>query len=341
MKHLLRVALVVFLLFGLAVTPTVVAAQETRTGGTVVVEEGETVDDLTVAGGTVMVEGTVDGELTVAGGTVTIDGQVTEDVAILGGDVRITGDVGGDVEAIGGNVWIGETATVAGSVSVAAGATTVDGVVQGDLNTGAGTTTIGSTATVAGDLTYAGDLDVDPNAEIGGDTVRDPAVAVGPAGYPADLELVFAAYALVLNLLLGAILLALGPRFASAVSERFSGTSLTSAGVGLLTVIVVPILLGLLALTVVGLPLTLVGTLLFVVYLWIATVYGRFALGMWLISLVNLGNRWLALVIGLVIVAGIGRVPYAGSLIVLLVTLLGIGAVTLTVLDSRGAAEPT
>ncbi|QSG03082.1 bactofilin family protein [Natranaeroarchaeum sulfidigenes] len=322
----------------LAVGPAVVAADETRTGGTVVVEEGETAEDLTVAGGTVVIDGTVEGELRVIGGTVTIDGDA-EDVSVLGGDVRITGDVSGDLQVIGGNVWIGETATVGGSVSIAAGSVTIDGTVQGDVEAGSGTITLGSSAVIDGDLSYAGELDTQPGAEVGGETTRDPGTAIGPAEYPEGLEWAIAAYALLLNMLLGAILLALGPRFSLAVSDRFRESTLSSAGVGLLAIIVVPIVLGLLVLSVLGIPIALVGFLLFAVFLWIATVYGRFAVGMWLLSVASARNRWLGLIIGLPLVALVAQLPYVGSLIAGLVTLVGVGAVTLALRDAKATGE--
>ncbi len=331
---------VLWVVSSLAVGPTLAAAEETRTGGTVTVEENETVEDLTVAGGTVIIDGTAEGELRVVGGTVTIDGD-TENVSVLGGDVRITGEVSGDLQVVGGNVWISDTATVDGSVSVASGSLTLDGTVQGDLESGSGTITLGPGAEIGGDLTYAGELDVQPGAEIEGDTTRDPVTMIGPLEYPEGLELVIVAYTLLLNLLLGAILLAAGPRFALAVSGRFRDSTLSSAGLGLLVVVGVPVLLGLFAVSIVGLPLSLVGILLFLVFLWIATIYGRFAVGMWLLSLANVRNRWVGLLIGIITISLVSRVPYVGGLIAGLVSLLGIGAVTLALRDVRETETPS
>jgi hypothetical protein len=338
MRDLLAIAVVIALIGGLAVGPAVAAADETRTGGTVIVEEDETVEDLSVFGGTVIVDGSTEGELRVVGGTVTIDGDA-EDISVLGGDVRITGNVSGNVEVVGGNVWLGEDTTVDGSVSIASGSTTIYGTVTGDVQAGPGTVTLGPTAVIGGDVSYAGTLDVQSGAEVEGDTVRDPVTVIGPAEYPTGLDWVIAAYLLVMNLLLGAILLAAGPRFAQSVSDRFRGSSLTSAGVGLAVVITIPILLGLLALSILGLPLSLVGGLLFAVYLWIATVYGRFAVGMWLLSVINVSNRWLGLLLGLPLVALVARVPYVGGVIAGLVTLVGIGAVALALRDARRVGE--
>ncbi|MFC7115429.1 hypothetical protein ACFQH2_11415 [Natronoarchaeum sp. GCM10025703] len=68
MRRHLAIAVVIALIGALAVGPTVAAADETRTGGTVIVEEDETVEDLSVFGGTVIVDGSTEGELRVVGG---------------------------------------------------------------------------------------------------------------------------------------------------------------------------------------------------------------------------------------------------------------------------------
>ncbi|QSG16131.1 polymer-forming cytoskeletal protein [Halapricum desulfuricans] len=77
-----------------------VAAAETRSGGTVVVEEGETVDGLSTFSGTVIVRGTIDGNLDGAAGSVVIEesGVVTGDATLGGDSIRLaaTANVGGE-----------------------------------------------------------------------------------------------------------------------------------------------------------------------------------------------------------------------------------------------------
>ncbi|MFU8867080.1 hypothetical protein [Natronococcus sp.] len=83
-----RLAVVLLVVVLLGTLPTGVAAQsESTVGGTVVVGEGETIDELEAVAGTVVVEGTVTG-----------------DVSAAAGDVRIEsgGEVGGDLE----NRWL-------------------------------------------------------------------------------------------------------------------------------------------------------------------------------------------------------------------------------------------
>jgi len=60
---------------------------------------------------------------------------------------------------------------------------------------------------------------------------------------------------------------------------------------------------------------------------------------MWLLSVINVSNRWLGLLLGLPLVALVARVPYVGGVIAGLVTLVGIGAVALALRDARRVGE--
>ena len=71
----MRRALLLLLAIVLIVTMfTSVVAADTRAGGTVVIEEGESVNGLSATAGTVIVEGTVNGDLRAYGGDVIVTG---------------------------------------------------------------------------------------------------------------------------------------------------------------------------------------------------------------------------------------------------------------------------
>jgi len=328
-----RSRLVVALLVAVVVigtTPTMVAAQsDARAGGTVVVEEGETVDSLQAVGGTVIVRGTVTGDVSAAGGDIRIEetGQVDGDLEGGAGSVTIAGTVAGDVEVGAGSVTVAENGTVNGTFTAGAGTVVVDGTLEDDAEIGAETIRLGETATIAGDLRYDGDLEGNTDA-VAGDIEEDPAlgVDVAPTVQPFAAWL-FAAYAFAINLLLGVILLALFPRFSDRVADSVATGPLRSGLVGLGVFVGVPILLIALAITVIGIPLSILGILLFALLLWIGTVYGLFAIAAWVLSLIGLDNRWLALIVGLLVGAALTRVPIVGGVINLLVLLLGLGAI--------------
>jgi cytoskeletal protein CcmA (bactofilin family) len=312
-RRAIRTGLVALLalLVVLAGVPGVVAA-ETRTGGSVVVGESEVIDDgLQVFAGTVVVEGTVDGGIDAFAGTVVVEGTVN-----------------GDVNAFGGTVEIAEGAVVTGDVNAAAGDATIAGQVTGDATVGAGSILLADTARVGGDLTYDGELVRQEGAAVAGTVSQDGSLSVAPVDFGAFDALV-SFYGLLASLLLGAIVLLAFPETA----DRIAGTALTeplrSGGVGLVTLLVVPVALALVAITIIGIPITIVGALLFAVVAWIATVYGRLAVGNWLLSFADVSNRWAGLVVGFVVIGIVGFVPFVGGFVDLLVFLLGLGALAL------------
>ncbi|MDQ2050246.1 polymer-forming cytoskeletal protein [Natronolimnohabitans sp. A-GB9] len=322
----LAVLVVSFVVLAGVVPATVVAQSDSETSGTVVVEEGETVEDVEAFAGTVVIEGTVTNDVEVVGGDVRIDGEVGGDVESVGGSVTIAGTVDGDLESAGGSVTIAEGATVGGNVGIGAGSVTVDGTIEGDAEIGADTIQLGDDAAIEGDLRYGGDLEGNTDA-VAGEIEEDPSIGVDVApSIPPIASWLFSAYALVLNLLLGAALLALFPRFSDGIADRVGRSPVRSGLAGLGVLVGVPILLLAMAITVIGIPFTIIGAFAFAFVVWIGIVYGRFAVAAWLLSLVDVEHRWLALVVGMVGGALLAQVPYVGSPINFVVFLLGLGA---------------
>lgn len=293
----------------LAVLPGTAAAA-TRAGGTVIVDEGETVTGgLDVFAGSVTIYGTVEGDLTGLAGTITIYGTVT-----------------GDVTATAGTIEIAPGAVVGDDVSVAAGTLRIAGTVQGDVDAGAETIVLASTATVVGDLTYGGTLTQESGAVVGGTVAESDALSVGLFTVPSwvpDL------YVFLLGLLTLGILVALFPGTADRIGETGVADPVRAGLAGIVTLVAVPIVLVLLAVTIVGLPLSILGVLLFVFVAWIGSLYGRLVVGTWLLGYTESENRWVGVGIGFLAVALAIRIPVLGGLIGLVVFLLGLGALAL------------
>lgn len=324
-----------------AVPAPALAQSESGAAGTIVVEEGETVDSIDAVAGTVIVRGTVTGDVNGLAGNVYVHGEVGGDLSVAAGNLEITGAVVGDVAAGAGNIVLAEEATIGGDLQAGAGNVRIDGTVDGDATVGAETIALGENAAIGGNLRYDGDLEGDTGV-VAGDVTRDRTLGpqIAPSFQPLGSAL-FAVYALVTNLLLGAALLGLFPRFSAAVADRVATDPLRSGLTGAGVLVGVPLLLTALAITIVGLPLGLVGALLFALLAWVAVVYGRFAVAAWLLSRVDVTNRWLALVVGLAGAAALVRLPYVGGLSNLVLFLLGLGALSLAlygqVRDRRSA----
>lgn len=322
-----------------------VATAETRSGGTVIVAPDETInDDLEAFGGTIVVHGIVNGDLEAFAGNVLVAGTVTGDVEAAAGNVQITGTVGGNVEAAGGNVEVAQGAEIGGDVEAAAGSVIMNGVVDGTVEAAAETITLGPAARIGGDLVYEGTLNRAEGATVSGQVRQDGDLSVGApfagGAAPAFPPLVFDIFGFLANLFLGVVLLLAFPRF----SERVLGTGLAAplkaGGIGLLTLVAVPVALVLVALTIIGIPLSLLGALLFVGLLWAGGVYGRYLIGSWLLSLADREGRWIALVLGLVVVGLAVQIPILGGLIDVLVLLFGLGALALSLVGVYRGRSP-
>jgi len=319
-----RVVLLVAVLVCLAIVPAPAVA-EPRAGGSVVVEAGETTGDLEAYGGDVAIRGTVDGDLQVFAGNVRILGEVTGDVETASGNVVISGTVGGDVSASGGAVQLTENATVGGTFEAGAGSVLIDGRVGGPARVGAGDIVLGPTASIGGDLEYDGNLTRSSGATVGGEVVNNPDLEIGDP-LPSIPGFVFGVYVFLVNLVVGAVLLLVFPRFTRGMAERTVERPARTGAVGLLALVGTPILLVLLAITIVGIPLALAGAIVYGLAVWLGVVLGRYVLGAWLLSFVDVDNRWAALMLGTVVMVPVTRIPILGGLLDLVVLLLGLGA---------------
>lgn len=327
-------------LVGLGVVLTLfagVAAAQSGVGGTVTVESGETVSSVSGAYGTIIVEGTVTGDVSGAAGNIVVrEGGVVEgNLEAASGNIRIAGIVEGDVSAGGGAIFLTETGVVDGNFEVGGGDVRIDGTINGDAQVGAETIRLGGSASIAGSLTYDGDLEGNRDA-VRGDITEDS--SLGP-DLLTDLQpfakWIFTVNAFVFNLLLGVLLLGLFPNFSERVADRVRTEPAKSGLVGFGTLLGVPIVLLLVAITIVGIPLSLVGVFAFLVFSWIGLIYGRFAVGSWLLSYTDVDNRWAALVVGLLLAVVLGGIPVVGTLLNVLIFLLGLGALVLGLVTRR------
>jgi cytoskeletal protein CcmA (bactofilin family) len=316
--------LLITLLVLLGSVPGLAAAERTQAGGTIVVEAGETVR----------------GDLTAMGGSVVIRGTVTGDVQAFAGSVDIEGTVGGNVEGAAGSITVGESAVIDGDLSAGAGSITIDGTVRGTVEAGAETITLGPNAEIQGDLRYGGELTRREGATVGGSVIQEESTG-GVSLLPSIPSWTFSVYGFLVNLVFAAALLLVFPRFTAGMGERTSASPGRTAGAGLLAMIGIPILLVLIALTIVGIPMSIMGAFVYGLTIWVAYVLGRFVVGAWILSYTDVGGRWLALLLGFALIAVLTFLPVVGGLFDLVALLLGMGALMLGLRKAYGSrGEP-
>ncbi|WP_198665647.1 MULTISPECIES: bactofilin family protein [Haloprofundus] len=286
-------------------------------GDVYVAETGRVGGNVAGAAGSVRIAGVVDGDVAGASGSLTLEEGST---------------VGGDVAAGTGSLTVAEGATVGGDLSAGAQTASIDGTVEGDAEIGADEIRLGPSAVIEGDLTYDGTLQRADGAVVGGTVERDDdLVTAAPAGTDGPLVPGWASvvYGLLMNLLLGAVLLFVFPSFSQRVVLEAARSPGLSGGVGVLSLVVVPLVLLLLVVTLVGIPLALIGSVLFGLLVWVGGVYGRFAVGAVILAYTDREGEWAALVVGIVAVALVVQIPFLGWVVNLAVGLVGLGALLL------------
>lgn len=324
--------------------------------GKIVEISGTVNGDVYAAGGRVLIDGTVNGDVLAAGGVVTISGTVTQDVRMAGGEVTIGGDIGrnvtvagadldlmpsallrGNLIAAGANVELG--AAVQRSVKVAAGTVVVSNRIAEHLTAAARSIRLTSRAEVGGNLSYWSEQapSIDEQAVVRGSVIKRT-FPEGKIPSRHDLFLALAgaklfmtAASFVSTLLLGLVLLSFYPRAMQRARMFVAGQPLSSAGVGVLTVILSPLVAALLAATLVGFPLALLFLASFVIVLYASRVVAIAWLGQWVFERLGIGEyeRW-AFTFGLVLYFFLALIPFVGFVVMLLAGLIGVGALLLT-----------
>ncbi|WP_411968772.1 hypothetical protein [Haloferax sp. YSSS75] len=335
---------------GTVIVRGTVEGDVTALAGDVVVA-GEVTGDVTALAGRVEVTGEVGGKVTAFGGVTTVSGTVGDGIDAIGGALQVSGAVSGTVDAISVLVTVEEGATVDGRLQTTAVRTHVNGSVSGEPETAVNQSNVGasdspSPPSLASDSPSS--IRESPVAALPPRLTMHPpsgvSTLVATTLTPVQLQILpfgisfLDAYGFFVNLLLGVLLIGVLPRFSTRVASRVVEDPVRTAGFGLATTIVVPIVLVLFGISLFGLPLALAGGALAFVLWWVGAVYGRFAVGVWLIGAIPRGaayvdvdvepieNRWVSLFVGIVVVSLLVAVPVIGPVVDTAVAILGVGA---------------
>jgi cytoskeletal protein CcmA (bactofilin family) len=260
--------------------PSAASAADLRTGDTIVVAAGETVnDDVYAFGNNVLIHGTVFGDVIAAGNSVTITGHVTGDVVAGANTIVVNGPVDGSVR-VGGNLLtlsgpVGEDVLMGGSMLSLTSAgrvgrdfigggnsLSVQGPVARNLKAGGGTLMVSSTvggaleaevtdlvlesgAVVRGPVSYTSGRDASVSA---GARIEGPIQRTSPAPRPErpwapwDFDLLGLLRGFVGLAALGAVFALLFPRATTTVGETAQRQWLGSLGLGLALLAGIPML---------------------------------------------------------------------------------------------------
>lgn len=258
----------------------------------------------------------LDSNLIVMGGNTTVAAGATVNctVVVMGGNVEMAGTVTGDVVVLGGNAHLQSTAVVDGQLETFGGAISRDdgAQVKGGQSQGFGSNGNGS-----------------------GFPFRTDVPVFGPVLdlYQSILQSFFGSLALGL---LALLVVLFWPEQTARVAATITNAPGASGGLGLLTIVAVPVLMVLAAITICGLPLTFAAMILFsaaLVFGWLALgqlVGQRLAGSLRLYNVTPAVAAALGTAILSLVMSAINWVPCIGWVAPLVLASVGLGAVTLT-----------
>ncbi len=282
----------------------------------------------------------------------------TGDQLVIGNTYRLTSGntLTGNLAIVGGTATIENGATMSGDTILSGGTLTLSGTLHGDIIAIGGAITLDDSAVVNGNLVLIGaTLKRSPLAVINGEiTEQSPSLfnfkntgnVLSPFKSNNDpltraLAITFESLAIsALAVILGLIL----PHQVKRVSATITAQPLVAGGVGLLTIVVLPIVLVLLTITIILIPVMILTVILFI----FALLFGWMAAGH------EIGDRiesifhvdWhpaISAGIGVLLLSLITgfatMIPCAGWLIGGIIVLFGLGAVIISRFGSEKYAK--
>lgn len=360
-----RLAAVFIAAAGLLMAAPVMAAQFISEENVAKVESGQTInDDLFLAGETIIIDGTVNGDVYAAGEAVVINGTVNGDVYAFAGKVEIKGTIRDDLVAAAQAITItgavGDSVTVAGEtitaeksagigggvlaagsaltirsavgrgITAAAGEISLDGQVGRSVLLAASTITLNSATKIMGDLKYQSEESLIKNqgSEITGQTVRLEELGGKKGNNAYEIRWGFVVWSLISSALVGLILMRLMPTAMPAIAGAITGHPLPVLAWGLAVMFIAPPILILLLVSIIGIPLAILGAILFFVILYLSNIFTALAIGNIIATRIRRPvNTYALFISGLVLLMLVSLIPVVGTIVAFMTVLLGLGGV--------------
>lgn len=338
--------------------------------------------DLVVAGGTIIINDTISGDLIVGGGEVTVNGYIGDDIRGAGGKLYINSTVKGDVVIAGGEVSLSKRSIVEGSVLAGTGTIIIDGVIKDELKCAGGelvlngivegvascrgekiningtikgrselaasTISLGGQAAFYDDVNYWSDNDKLSfgQAMKGGAAKYDPSLKFETnkwqyLGFASVLGVLW--YLSVIFIFILLIQYLFSTTFNKAATTAADRT-LPSIGLGLIYFIGFPIAAAMIMITIIGIPVGVLGLIIYMMLIALATVITALLVANWLNNR-RTGKSWsywqLSFVaLGLFVVLKLlSFIPFIGWLVMFALACLAFGSILKNIRWKRNTAN--
>jgi cytoskeletal protein CcmA (bactofilin family) len=357
---------------GLLLTGTMVAASSDKDdmwSGNKTLKESEVVDgSYYAAGQTVTVAGTVKGDVYCAGKNVTVSGTVEGDVLCAGQTVKVSGEVAGDVRLAGQSVTldgtVGKSASLAGStvdvtksakigqdMTVAGESVNVDGSVERDVVAAGNTVvasgiigrnveaaseslTISEGSSVKGNLHYTSKNQATiAEGSVAGKVDYTKAAAKKQSTGLASIMGMTVVYMSLAMLFMALVLVLAAPQVLNNLSHVAMKRPGTTTLAGFVTILLVPLVGILFAVTVIGTPIAIVLGLAWLLVLLLGSPVAAYLLGRLIIRNYS-SNAIVSMLVGTAVILVLYLIPVINVLVAIAATVAGVGMITLRILSS-------
>ncbi|MFW6231200.1 MAG: hypothetical protein ACOC32_04225, partial [Nanoarchaeota archaeon] len=313
-------------------------------------------EDLSLAGGGVSIRGLVRDDVRAAGGEVDVFARIDGDLVVTGGSVTIHPEaiIKGDIIASGGDLKL--LADHPGNVKMSGGDITLNARIDGDVELAVGSLDVGDDLKILGNVKYRSKQQFPELEErtVGRvDYMKMPserhAALAGLGAFGAFLSYLFGRILwLVLLILVALLIVNIMPNVSRDIIRTIEEKPWHSIGYGALIFFGAPVLLLILLVTIIGIPLALIGGAAYAFMLMFAKVFTILFIGSYVLSGKKKSGKRSSktkkkgaspsfklyterlnepLMVGMLIYLGILLIPVIGKAVGFVATLFGLGAV--------------
>ena len=351
---LLASALTVFVLVGVGSAASAEQSQPSTVIDKTIFKKGQnyTVDstingDLYCLGQDVVISGTINGDVMCAAQNIFFSGTANGSARFAAENVIIMGKITGNVSAIASNVKIEKQSILGADLQAAASHVLINGIINRDFSAAAKTVTINgqvgrdvdvknSNLTVSNGATIGGSINNNSTkpANISNDaktsSVNNYTTNKTKFAKAAKSFLLGYVYWFISFLIISFAIVWLFPKPLINSIKLANQKPLSVAAVGIITIFVAPLVLLILALTIVGIPLAILLALIYAIIIFMSGPFFAFLVGSKFLPEQRL---WVRMLLGSSIVLVAYSLPVVGIFMALLVVVFGGGLFTSLIIE--------
>ncbi len=300
-------------------------------------------DDLVIFGTDITIDNAVENSLFGAGSSIKINKSVGDNVRVIASDLSIDSSIQGDLMAVGSTVELSKNSSVDGDVVVKAANTNLNGKINGSVKIYGGDVVI--SGQITGDV-FAHNvksLTLADNTKISGKLVysapksaqiSEAAKVTGVIDFQKTTEqwthkLWTSLIDLLATFIFVLLLVYLLPKFSKRLTKDSFASPVFCGLYGLIAVVVTPIIIFLLATSVIGLEISLALFLIYLLLVIIAIIFIPVVLGAVLTQLITKSKEyeisWLTALVGFLVFQVVAKIPVLGPFIDVLFFLIVFG----------------